>query len=285
MRFAFIQEHQQEFPVEIMCHVLQVSRSGYYAWLVRPRAETALHRESLLAHIRSVHSESRENYGSPRVYRELKVRGIRVCKNTVAKLMRLHGVHSKARKRFRVRTTDSNHPYPIAPNLLDRQFHQEQPNKVWVADISYIATDEGWLYLAAVIDLHSRRVVGWATADHLRAELACEALQMAIQQRRPEPNLLHHSDRGVQYASDVYQALLAKHQIRPSMSRLADCYDNAVMESFFATLKCELVYHERFETRQHARRALFEYIEVFYNRQRSHSSLNYLSPAQFEAAA
>jgi putative transposase len=268
-----------------MCRVLQVSRSGYYAWIVRPKAKTELHRQSLLAHIRSAHSESRESYGSPRVYRELKARGVRVCENTVAKLMRLHGVQSKARKRFRVRTTDSNHSYSVVPNVLDRQFDQEQPNKVWVADITYVPTDEGWLYLAAIIDLYSRQVVGWATADHLRAELACNALHMAIQQRRPEPNLLHHSDRGVQYASDAYQALLAKHQMRPSMSGRADCYDNAVIESFFATLKCELIYQERFPTREHAQRALFEYIEVFYNRRRRHSSLNYLSPQQFEAAA
>jgi len=285
MRFAFIQENQQEFPVELMCCVLQVSRSGYYAWLVRPKPDTELHRESLLLHIRDVHKESRERYGSPRVYRELKARGIRVCQNTVAKLMRRNGIYSKARKRFRVHTTDSKHSFPIAENVLDRQFQQDQPNTVWAADISYIRTDEGWLYLAVVIDLHSRRVVGWAAADHMRAELACEALLMAIERRQPEPNLLHHSDRGVQYASDAYQSLLAKHQMRPSMSRSGNCYDNAPMESFFATLKCELVYQEQFHTHQQARQALFEYIEAFYNPCRRHSSLNYLTPVQFEAAA
>jgi transposase InsO family protein len=232
-----------------------------------------------------VHTQSRETYGSPRVYRELQARGLPGCQNTVAKLMRQHGVHGQVRRRFRLCSTDSKHPYAVFDNLLQRQFHQERPNQAWVADISYVPTDEGWLYLAAIIDLYSRRVVGWATAEHLRAELACQAFQMALLQRQPSANLMHHSDRGVQYASDQYQSLLAQHQIRCSMSRVADCYDNAVMESFFATLKCELVYRQRFATRQQARLALFDYIEVFYNRQRRHSSLGYLSPEQFEAAA
>jgi len=271
--------------VAVMCKVLEVSRSGYYAWRHRPPSASTERRQQLVTAIRTVHAKSHENYGSPRVHRKLIAQALTCSKNTVAKLMRHHQVRSRMRRRFRVRTTDANHDYKIPENELNRQFRQEEPNRVWAADITYIPTQEGWLYLAAIMDLYSRRIVGWATADHLRCELALEALEMAVSQRAPGKQLLHHSDRGVQYACDDYQALLARHGMRSSMSRTANCYDNAAMESFFGTLKTELVYHHNYVTRAQARQSLFEYIEVFYNRERLHSSLGYQSPLSFEQAA
>jgi transposase InsO family protein len=283
VRFAFIRDHQAEFPVEVLCDVLGVSRSGFYAWGDRPPSPAAGRRGRLVEQIRVAHQESRSTYGSPRVHRELEARGIACCENTVAKLMRRHGIRSKARRRFVVRTTDSRHDRPVAENVLAREFYPEKPDTVWAADITYIPTAEGWLYLAAVIDLCSRKVVGWATADHLRAQLPLEALRMALTHRRPTGELLHHSDRGVQYVSDAYQALLAGYGIEPSMSRTGNCWDNAVVESFFSTLKRELVHHESYADHEAARRSLFEYIEVFYNRRRRHSTLGYRSPVEFEA--
>jgi putative transposase len=283
VKFAFLRDHQAEFPVGVLCEVLGVSRSGFYAWRDRPPSPTAVRRERLVAQIREAHEEARSVYGSPRVHRELEARGIACCENTVAKLMRAHGLRSKAVRRFVVRTTDSRHDRPVADNVLAREFDPDQPDTAWAADITYIPTAEGWLYLAAVIDLCSRKVVGWATADHLRADLAVEALGMALKHRRPAGELLHHSDRGVQYASDAYQSLLAEHGIEPSMSRTGNCWDNAVVESFFSTLKRELIHHESYASHAEARRSLFEYIEVFYNRRRRHSTLGYRSPAEFEA--
>jgi putative transposase len=282
VKFAFIADHQAEFPVEAMCRVLAVSRSGYYAWQQRPDSPTAIRQAELVEQIQQIHEESREVYGSPRVHRELAARGVKCSENTVAKWMRKTGVRSKMRKRFVVRTTDSRHAHPIAPNTLDRQFQQQQPDQAWAADITYIRTGEGWLYLAALIDLCSRKIVGWATGDSLAAGLVCQALQMALLHRRPQQALLHHSDRGVQYACDDYQALLAAHDIQPSMSRTGNCYDNAVIESFFGTLKTELVHHEHYPTREAARQSLFEYIEVFYNRRRRHSAIGYVSPQEYE---
>jgi transposase InsO family protein len=234
--------------------------------------------------IRVAHGHSRCTYGSPRVCHELKAQGVAVCENTVAKLMREQGIVSKVRKRFRVRTTDSAHRHPVAPNLLGRDFAADLPDRRWASDVTFIPTDQGWLYLAVVIDLCLRKVVGWAMADHLRAELCTEALNMALRQRRPAAGLVHHSDRGVQYACGEYRDLLERHGITCSMSRAGDCYDNAVVESFFKTLKAELVYHEHYASREQARRSIFEYVEVFYNRRRLHSSLGYQSPEQFEAA-
>jgi len=283
VRFAFIRDHQAEFPVGVLCAVLGVSRSGYYAWRDRPPGPAAVRRAHLVEQIRAAHEEARSVYGSPRVHRELKARGVACCENTVAKLMRAHGLRSKAVRRFVPRTTDSRHDRPTAENVLARAFYPDRPDTAWAADITYIPTAEGWLYLAAVVDLCSRKVVGWATADHLRAELPLEALRMALAHRRPTGELLHHSDRGVQYASDAYQSLLAAHGIEPSMSRKGNCWDNAVVESFFSTLKRELVHHESYAGREEARRSLFEYIEVFYNRRRRHSTLGYRSPAEFEA--
>lgn len=269
--------------MDVLCEILQVSRSGYYAWRQRPPRAQAQRRKQLAEQIRGVHSASRCTYGSPRIHAELRAQGIACSKNTVAKLMRSEGIRSKRRRRFVVRTTDSRHDHPIAENHLNRQFDQPLPNQAWAADITYIPTGEGWLYLAAVIDLCSRKIVGWATADHLRAELVCQALEMAVTHRDPLQELLHHSDRGVQYACEDYQQLLSVHGLLPSMSRTGNCYDNAVMESFFGTLKTELIHHETYETRAQARQALFEYIEVFYNRKRRHSALGYVSPAEYEA--
>ena len=282
MKFAFIRDRKACFPVEVLCDVLKVSRSGYYAWARRPPSPAALRRDRLEAQIRKVHGDSRDTYGSPRVYRALKAAGVACCENTVARRMRAMGVRSKAARPFVVRTTDSGHGRPVAANTLNREFYPDRPNAVWTADITYVPTAEGWLYLAVVLDLFSRRVVGWATADHLRSELACDALRMALEHRRPSEELLHHSDRGMQYASGAYQDLLCEHGIEPSMSRTGNCWDNAVTESFFSTTKRELTHHESYATREEARRSLFEYIEIFYNRQRLHSTLSYRSPAEFE---
>jgi putative transposase len=266
-----------------MCDILEVSKSGYYAWQRRPASTLRQRRQELVEQIHQAHRRSRGIYGSPRVTAELQAAGVSVCRNTVARYMREEGVASKIRRRFRVRTTDSRHDHPIAQNLLDRSFTAAGPDHKWCLDITYVPTNQGWLYLAAVIDLFSRKIVGWAMADHLRTELCLEALSMALQQRRPGPGLLHHSDRGVQYACEAYRAFLDRHQIRPSMSRRGNCYDNAVMESFFGTLKTELVYQEQYATRAQARLSIFEYIEVFYNRQRRHSAIGYQSPEAFEA--
>lgn len=282
MKFAFIDRERGHFPVELLCEVLGVSRSGYYAWRDRPPSTQARRREQLAEAIGRAHAASRATYGSPRVYRQLQAQGVPCCENTVARLMRARGLRARARRPFVPRTTASRHDRPVAANVLAREFYPERRDAVWTADITYVPTAEGWLYLAVVLDLFSRRVVGWATADHLRSELACDALQMALAHRRPKGELLHHSDRGTQYASDAYQALLARHGIEPSMSRAGNCYDNAVTESFFSTAKRELIHHESYATREAARRSLFEYIEVFYNRQRLHSTLGYRSPAEYE---
>ncbi len=268
--------------MEVACRVLGVSRSGYYAWSRRAPSVGDRRRAELTRRIRQVHQASREVYGAPRIHQELRSSGVPCSKNMVAKLMRQAAIRSRARRRFVVRTTDSRHAHPIAPNRLNRQFRQTGPNRAWVADITYIATAEGWLYLAAVLDLYSRRIVGWATSDSLAAELSCRALRMAVRQRSPLGAVLHHSDRGVQYACEEFQELLRRHGLTPSMSRTGNCYDNAVMESFFSALRREWTYHHRYPTREAARQSLFEYIEVFYNRRRLHSALGYVSPAEYE---
>lgn len=265
-----------------MCRILNVSRSGYYAWGTRVPCATARRRERLVEQIRTAHAASRQTYGAPRVWAELRARGVACSKNTVAKLMRQTRLRSRRSRQFVPRTTDSHHPHPLAPNLLNREFDRSGINQAWVCDLTYIPTEEGWLYLAVVLDLCSRKVVGWSMADHLRSELPQQALEMAVTTRCPAEAVLHHSDRGVQYACDAYQALLTKHSLVGSMSRKGNCYDNAVMESFFGSLKTELVHHVRFETREAAKKALFEYLEVFYNRVRRHSAIGYRSPAEFE---
>jgi putative transposase len=285
VKFAFVKEHRKQWPVAAICRVLKVSRSGFFAWSRRPPSQRQRRQEELLRKIKQVHQENRELYGSPRVHRALLIDGQSVSRNTVAKLMRQEKIRARTKRRFVPRTTDSTHQQPVARNLLDRNFTAERPDRKWVADITYVPTQEGWLYVAAVLDLFSRRIVGWSMADHMQTDLVSDALQMALQQRSPAAGLLHHSDRGVQYASDGYQHLLANNSIQVSMSGKADCWDNAVMESFWATLKTELIHQHQYATRQEAKLSIFEYIEVFYNRKRLHSSIDYVSPEAFEAAA
>lgn len=283
MKFAFLRDHLTEYPVGLCCRVLTVSRSGYYAWRQRPVSLRQQRQKTLAVQIRAVHAQNRKVYGSPRVYQVLKAQGEKVCENTVAKVMKQQQIRAQTKRKFVPRTTDSRHLQPVAANVLDRQFTAARPNEKWVTDITYIATGEGWLYLAGVLDLCSRKLVGWSMADHMKTDLVKDALQMALTRRQPGAGLLHHSDQGIQYASDDYQQLLRGHQMQGSMSVKGDCYDNAVAESFWATLKGELVHGQRYATRAQARASIFEYIEVFYNRQRLHSSLGYLSPEAFEA--
>jgi putative transposase len=270
--------------VTVQCEVLAVTRSGFYAWRRREPSATAQRRIGLTEQIRQVHQASRETYGSPRVHAELLAKGHSVNRKTVAKCMKAAGIQAKSQRRFRVTTTDSNHSHPIAENVVNRNFRPSQKNQTWVADITYIPTTEGWLYLAAVEDLFTRQIVGWSMSDRIDSRLVVDALQMALHRQRPGDDLVAHSDRGVQYASEHYQRLLKEHGITCSMSRKGNCWDNAPMESFFATLKKELVHHERYPTRTAARQSLFEFIEVFYNRIRRHSALGYRSPAQFAEA-
>ena len=282
MTFHFIEEHKDRWPVRLLCETLEVSPTGYYAWRQRPRSPREQRQDTVLVEMRAIHAQYKARYGSPRMHNELVARGHDCCVNTVARLMRDHGIVAKSARKFRVTTTDSNHDLPVADNLLDRQFNPSEAKEVWLADITYIPTREGWLYLAAVEDLFSRKVVGWSMAEHLESRLVVDALERAVQRRLPDAGLLAHSDRGSQYASEHYQLLLARHGIACSMSRRADCWDNAPMESFFASLKKELVHGADFATRAEARAAIFEYIEVFYNSQRRHSSLGYVSPAEYE---
>ena len=281
MTYRFIDEHRDQWPVRLLCETLEVSAADYYAWRDRPTSVQQQRRHTLLAELRAVHAEVKARYGSPRRHAEWIARGQDCCLNTVAKLMRQNGIAAKTAQKFRG-TTDSNHELPIADNLLDRQFDPQSPNESWVADITYIPTRQGWLSLAVVEDLYSRRVVGWSMADDLESRLVVDALSLAVERRLPGEGLLAHSDRGSQYASDHYQRLLARHGITCSMSRRADCWDNAPMESFFASLKKELVHDADFATRAEARTAIVEYIEVFYNSKRLHSSLGYVSPAEYE---
>jgi transposase InsO family protein len=284
VRYRFIDEHRGQWPVRLMCAVLRVSAGGYYTWRRRPASARQRRRDALVVELRAVHQEVRGRYGSPRMHAELAARGRACCVNTVAKLMRAHGIAAKTRRKFR-HTTDSNHGRPVAANVLDRQFEPAAANRAWVADITYIPTREGWLYLAAVEDLYSRQIVGWSMGERVTSRLVVDALEMAVSRRLPGAGLVAHSDRGSQYASEHYQRLLAKHGITCSMSRRGDCWDNAPMESFFASLKKELVHDEDYQTRAAARASVFEYIEVFYNRVRRHSALGYLSPAEYEQAA
>jgi putative transposase len=289
VKFAWIDEHRNQWEASRMCRVLEVARSGYYAWRQRQHTPgtAAARRKELLEEIRAEQERGRGLYGSPRIHAGLVERGIQVCVNTVAKLMKQAGIRAAGRRRFRPMTTDGRHHYTPAPNRLDRQFVAEKPDQKWLCDITYIPTEEGMMYLASVLDVCSRKIVGWSMSTSLQAELCMDALAMAVKGRRPEEGLLHHSDRGVQYACDVYQELLEQHGIVCSMSRVGNCYDNAMMESYHSTVKTELVYLQpngRFATVEEARRMLFEYIEVFYNRQRRHSAIGYISPEAFEAS-
>ena len=282
MRYGFVQNHQDRWPVEVMCRVLRVSTSGFYVWRERPESERALRQRELAEKAKAVFHQSRRTYGSPRIQRHLNKVGDRWNVKTVAKAMKDNGLYALRGRGFRPQTTQSDHEYPVAPNRLEQEFVAAGADRVWVADITYVATREGWLYLAAILDVWSRKIVGWSMANHMRARLVCEALRMAVVARQPAAGLIHHSDQGVQYASDEFQALLKSHDMLPSMSRKGNCYDNAMMESFFGTLKRECIDGIVYESMDAARRAIFEYIEAWYNRRRLHSSLGYVSPVAFE---
>jgi transposase InsO family protein len=282
MRYRAIQAHDRRVPIRLMCRALNVSPAGYSAWAGRPESNRSVQNRTLLAEIRVIHRESRETYGSPRIWDALITRGHRVGEHRIARLMRVDGIQAKTVKKWRA-TTDSGHPWPVATTALTRQFQVDQPNRVWAGDLTYVWTTEGGLYLAVVLDLYSHIVIGWAMGSRLTVELAERALTMALAKRKPTVGLLHHSDRGSQYAAPRYQRLLDEHGITPCMSRTGNCWDNACVDSFFGTLKRELVFHQHYATREEARQDIFEYIEVFDNRTRRHSTLGYDSPAEFEA--
>lgn len=282
MKFAFIAAKEVAFPVLTMCRVLGVTRSGYYAWKKRPRSVRAQADAQLAVEIAATHTKSSKRYGSPRIHRALRKRGVRTSEKRVARLMRERGIVGRQKRRFR-RTTDSNHTNPIAPNVLARDFEPAAPNQAWAGDVTYIATGEGWSYLAVLLDLFSRRVVGWAMSTTNDTALALAALNCAVRSRRSVPaGLVHHTDRGSPYASDDYRSALAEYAMTQSMSRTGDCWDNAVAESFFATLRAELVDHETYATAGAAERSIGDYIERFYNVERLHSHLDYVSPIEFE---
>ncbi len=284
MKFGFIQTEKATYPVRVLCRTLLVSTSGFYAWCRRGLSRRAQGDAALKVEIRAAHAASGKTYGSPRIHEDLKADGQYVGRKRVARLMREEGIEGQRKRRFRV-TTDSRHSLPVAGNQLNRNFTASAPNKIWVTDITYIWTREGWTYLAAILDLFSRRVVGWSMDSHLDRTLALDALGMALRTRRPEAGLVHHSDRGVQYASADYQGQLRQRGIICSMSRKGDCWDNAVAESFFSTLKAELVHRTDYVSRSQARASVFEYIEAFYNGRRRHSALGYVSPVEHENAA
>lgn len=281
MRFAFIEAHRPMWRLQRMCRMLNVSKTGYFAWRHRPESSRSVEDRALTTRIRVIHAESRKTYGSPRVHRELCAQGTSISRKRVERLMREASVYVKPKARFVV-TTDSAHGLPVAPNLLEQDFTATAPNRRWVTDITYVPTDEGWLYVAAILDLFSRRAVGWAMRERMDRTLVLGALEMAVGQRQPETGLMHHSDRGSQYACDDYRRALCNHGMIASMSRRACCYDNAAMESFWHTLKVELIHRRHFQTRAEARQVIFEFIEVFYNRLRRHSSIGYVSPMEFE---
>jgi putative transposase len=274
-------EYQKKYSISKMCQFLDVSRSGYYEWVKRGESRRKTNDRQLAERIQSIFEQSKGRYGSPRIYEELRDQGIRCSRKRVARLMREMGLKARPKRKFK-ETTNSKHDHPVAPNRLNRQFQTDAPNQVWVADITYIRTFEGWLYLAAVMDLYSRKIVGWAMSERMTSDLAVSALKMAIKHRKPRKGILHHSDRGVQYASKPYQKLLKKNGFMGSMSRKGNCWDNAPMESFFSTLKTECIQDKIYLARVLAKREIFEYIEIDYNRKRRHSSNGYLTPEIFE---
>jgi transposase InsO family protein len=281
VKFAFIQAEKAKLPVRRLCSALDVSRSGYYAWMGRPPSRRAVSDAKLVLVIRACHAQSRGTYGSPRIHHDLRALGHRVARKRVARLMRREGVCARPPRRYRA-TTESKHQLPVAPNVVARKFHADGPDRVWVTDMTYVWTWEGWLFLAAIVDVFSRRVAGWALAEHLRTELALEALGVALGIRQPDEGLVHHSDRGSQCASEAYRRELAARGIVCSMSRVGDCWDNAVAERFFATLKTELIHRRPWPTKHEARTAIHDYIGGFYNPNRRHFSLGYLSPMDHE---
>lgn len=284
MKFAFILAGLVAFPVAVMCRVLGVSVSGFYAWRGRSKSQRAKDDARLAVEVVAAHERSKRRYGSPRIHAELRARGIKTSRKRVERLMRTHGLAARRRKRFRT-TTDSQHALPIAPNLLERDFTASTPNETWVGDVTFIWTREGWLYLAVLVDLYARHVVGWATSETNDTKLALDALTMAVKRRRPPRGLVHHTDRGSTYASTAYRHTLERLGIVASMSRAGDCWDNAVAESFFATIKAELVVDADYETRSEASASMHDYIDRFYNLVRRHSHLGYVSPAEYELKA
>jgi len=283
VRFQFVEAHREEFEVQVMCEVLDVSRSGYYTWRTRPASQREMADAVYMEQIKQFYDDSQQTYGYERIWHDFQESGIPCGKHRVRRLMRQQGLVAKQTKRYK-RTTKANPDHQLAPNLLGGDFEAKSPNTKWCADITYIPTQEGWLYLAVILDLFSRRIVGWAMDKRMKQQLVSTALQMALRQRQPLEPLIHHNDRGSQYTSKAFQELLTDNNITPSMSGRGNCYDNAPVESFFATLKTELVNHAVYRTRQDAKTDIFFYIEGFYNRTRRHSSLAFLSPADFEAA-
>ena len=284
MRFCFIAKNEGFLPVQRLCEIMDVSPRGYRAWKARPMSKTQRADMVVLAHIRQQFALSLGSYGRPRMAEELRELGLAVGERKVGRLMRENAITVKRNKKFKA-TTDSNHSFNIAPNLLDRDFYAEHPNQKWAGDISYIWTREGWLYLAVILDLHSRRVIGWAVSSRLKRDLAIRALKMAIALREPPQGCIHHTDRGSQYCSHDYQKLLRQHGFKVSMSGKGNCYDNAAVETFFKTIKAELLWQKPWETRRAAELAIFEYINGFYNPRRRHSALGWKSPLAFEAKA
>ena len=281
MKYAFIRKHENEFRVIRMCSVLKVSRSGYYHWARRPESRRAREDRELLVHIRRVHLQSRRAYGTVKTWRELGAQGIACGKHRVARLRKREGIEAQRRRRFRI-TVENHHTAPAAPNLVQREFRVHAPNRVWVGDMTFIRTRAGFLYLAVLLDLYARRVVGWAMHERPNLEVTLRALDMALAHRRPLPGLVHHTDQAPLYSAYKYRERMQNHGLVASMSARGDCYDNAVAESFFSNLKNELVHHCDFASREAARVAIFDYIEVFYNRSRRHQTLGYLSPMQYE---
>lgn len=281
MKYAWIKQHTVDFPVDVMCQFMKVSRSAYYDWLKRSPTADEQDDAALSEMIQNTFDKSRKTYGTRRLKAVLSARSRTVSRRRIGRLMREAGLACKTKRKFKA-TTNSKHNQPVAANHLDRRFAVEKPNQVYAGDITYIHTQEGWLYLAVVIDLYSRQVVGWSMAEHMRTKLVNDALLMAVWKRKPETGLLWHTDRGSQYASDSHRALLKQHGIQQSMSRKGNCWDNAVSESFFHTLKTELIHHQTYRTHAEASQAVFEYIEVFYNRERLHSANGYLSPVDYE---
>ena len=281
MRYVAVKEQSGVFRVGMMCRVLKVSRSGFYAWCRRPPSDRTRANERLLQEIRRVHLASRENYGAIKTWQALRAMGEPCSRNRVARLRQAHGIEARRLRRFRSAYAGRTSS-PIVPNLLDRDFAAPHPDRVWAGDVTFVSTREGWLYLAVLIDLYSRRVVGWSMGERLNEPLVTAALTMAIEHRNPKPGLIHHTDQGIVYAAGGYRAILNGHGMIPSMSRKGDPYDNAVVESFFSNLKNELTWHRTFRSRDEARGAIFDYIEVFYNRQRLHQTLDYISPIQRE---
>lgn len=282
MKYAFIRAHAHQFKVSRMCRVFRVSRSGYYEWRDRPPSQRAQANMGLLQAIRRLHIESREAYGAYKTWKVLRDRGVRYGRHRIARLRREHGIEAKRRRLFRVVTKQHFAAIPTAPNRLAQRFRTDLPNRVWMGDTTFIATRAGWLFLAVMIDLYSRKVVGWAMGPHHNRELVLAAFRMAVEHRRPRPGLIHHTDQGALYRSDEYRSAVVAAGAHFSMSGKGNAYDNAVVESFFSSLKNEMVHHLTFDTREQAKAAIFDYIEVFYNRQRAHATLNYKTPTQFE---